>query len=204
MPSTLTFRIELLDTEPLVARTFKASPDMSMYQFHFIVQIVMGWHNCHLYQLDVGDLRIREKLPWDDEKYGPLKDHKEVTVGEVFAKVGSEANYVYDHTWYHSIECVDISTSSATTEALPTVVSGENACPPEDCGGSDGFEELVTILKNPKHSEYYDKLEWLEDVMGLKNYDPKYYNVEMVNNELGNLDQHILRHEYHRNMYRRR
>lgn len=40
--------------------------------------------------------------------------------------------------------------------------------------------------------------------MGLENYDPKYYSVEMVNDELGDLDQHILRHEYYRNMYRRR
>jgi hypothetical protein len=77
------------------------------------------------------------------------------------------------------------------------VIAGANACPPEDCGGTWGFHELVQVLKNPKHSEYADKIEWLEEVMGL-DYDPKYYSVDVVNRELGKLDEYIRHFEQYR------
>ena len=43
----------------------------------------------------------------------------------------------------------------------PQCVAGENACPPEDCGGLGGYENLLEILKNPHHKEYADMLDWL-------------------------------------------
>jgi hypothetical protein len=35
------------------------------------------------------------------------------------------------------------------------------ACPPEDCGGPPGYEELLEILGNPSHPEHEEKFEWL-------------------------------------------
>jgi hypothetical protein len=35
---------------------------------------------------------------------------------------------------------------------------------PEDCGGSSGYQNLLEILKNPKHEDYKAMKEWLERV----------------------------------------
>jgi len=35
-------------------------------------------------------------------------------------------------------------------EVMPLVISGENACATQDCGGIDGYQELLEVLKNPK------------------------------------------------------
>jgi len=43
----------------------------------------------------------------------------------------------------------------------PVCVTGRRACPPEDCGGATGCEELLEILLDPSHPEHEDKFNWL-------------------------------------------
>ena len=92
----------------------------------------------------------------------PITDVKDVSVGEVFTKVGTTAVYEYDFgdDWMHHLELVDRSIHP-TQEVLPLVVSGENACPPEDCGGIHGYKELLEVMKNPKHPEYRETKVWV-------------------------------------------
>ncbi|MCK9266191.1 plasmid pRiA4b ORF-3 family protein [bacterium] len=52
---------------------------------------------------------------------------------------------------------------------------GKRACPPEDCGGIFGYENLLKILSNPKHPEYKSILSWV----GGK-FDPEYFNFKEV------------------------
>lgn len=40
-------------------------------------------------------------------------------------------------------------------------MGGKGACPPEDCGGVWGYEELKSILENPKHPDHKDTKKWL-------------------------------------------
>ena len=51
----LTFHIKLVGTDPLVTRTFMASSEITMYELHHTIQVVMGWNNYHLYQFEVGE-----------------------------------------------------------------------------------------------------------------------------------------------------
>ena len=142
-----TFHIKLIRTEPSVTRTFKVSTESSMNVLHHIIQVVMGWKNYHLYQFEVGTIVIADKRLWDEEEMGPITDVKEVSVGEVFTEVGTTAVYEYDFGdgWMHHLVLVDRSIDP-TQEVLPLVVSGENACPPEDCGGIHGYKELLEVV----------------------------------------------------------
>ena len=45
----------------------------------------------------------------------------------------------------------------------PRCLAGAQACPPEDCGGSGGYERLLRILANPKNREYADMRRWAGD-----------------------------------------
>jgi hypothetical protein len=43
----------------------------------------------------------------------------------------------------------------------PRCIDGARACPPEDCGGVGGYEELLAILARPKGKRYREMMEWL-------------------------------------------
>ena len=186
-----TFHIKLIGTEPLVSRTFKVSTESSMYVLHHIIQVVMGWNNYHLYQFEFGELVIGDKRLWDEDEMGPITDVKEVSVGEVFTNVRTTAVYEYDFGdgWMHHLELVDRSIHP-TQEVLPLVISGENACPPEDCGGIHGYKELLEVLKNPKHPEYRETKVWVGST-----FNPTKFSVDACNKELGKLNKYIKKYE---------
>ena len=134
---------------------------------------------------------IADKRLWDEVEMGPITDVKDVSVGELFTKVGITAVYEYDFGdgWMHHLELVDRSIHP-TQEVLPLVVSGENACPPEDCGGIHGYKELLEVLKNPKHPEYRETKVWV----GSK-FNPTKFSVDACNKELGKLNKYIKEYE---------
>ena len=187
----LTFHIKLVGTDPLVTRTFKVSSEITMYELHHTIQVVMGWKNYHLYQFTILDTIVADSRLWDQDEMGPITDVKEVLVGEVFTKVGTTTVYEYDFGdgWIHHLELVDQSVHS-TQEVLPLVISGENACPPEDCDGIHGYIELLEVLKNPKHPEYRETKVWVGST-----FNPNKFNVDACNKELGQLNKYIKEYE---------
>ncbi len=75
---------------------------------------------------------------------------------KLFSHEGNTITYEYDFGdgWMHHLELVEISTHPIN-EVLPQIIEGENACPPEDCGGTKyGYKELKQVLLNPKYPEY--------------------------------------------------
>jgi hypothetical protein len=187
----LTFHIKLIGTDPMVTRTFKVSSEMTIYELHHTIQVVMGCKNYHLYQFMVGNAIIADSRLWDEDEMGPITDVKEVLVGEVFTELGTTAVYEYDFGdgWMHHLQLVDRSIHP-TQEVLPLDISGENACPPEDCGGIHGYQELLEVLKNTKHPEYGETKVWV----GSK-FNPTNFSVDACNKELGKLNKYIKEYE---------
>ena len=186
-----TFHIKLVVTKPLVTRTFKVSSEISMFELHHTIQVVMGWRNYHLYQFMVGEKLIADSRLWDEDEMGPITNVKDVSVGQVFTKVGTTVVYEYDFGdgWMHHLELADRSTHP-TQEVLPLVISGENACPPEDCGGIHGYKELLEVLKNPKHPEYRETIVWVGST-----FNPTKFSVDAHNKELGKLNKYMKEYE---------
>jgi len=66
-------------------------------------------------------------------------------------------------------------------QKYPLCIAGERACPPEDCGGQPGYEHLLEVLRQPKHPERTEMVEWLKG--HAKNYhpfDPEHFEVGSV------------------------
>lgn len=61
----------------------------------------------------------------------------------------------------------------------PVCLEGAMACPPEDCGGIGGYYKYLAAIKNPKHPEHKEILEW----MG-KKFDPEKFELEKINKAL--------------------
>ena len=182
----LTFKIELDDTDPKVTRSFRVSENTNMYEFHHIVQIIMGWTNSHIYQFKVGDEVIADTRLVDDE-LGPITEVKGVSLTDVFNKVGTAILYEYDFGdgWEHKIELVDIC-KQHEADVLPKIIGGEYACPPEDCGGTYGYRELKEVLMDAKHPEYKSTKVWV----GPK-FDPMVCDFYRIQKDLAKLKRLI-------------
>jgi hypothetical protein len=161
-----------------------------MYELHYIIQVVMGWTNSHLYQFNLGEEVIADTRMVDDE-LGPVTDVKGLMVSQVFSHVGNTVTYENDFGdgWMHHLELVEISTHP-TDEVLPQIIGGENACPPEDCGGTYGYKELKEILMNPEHPEYKSTKIWAG-----RQFDPMVCNLKTIQQNLGKLGKLIDEYE---------
>lgn len=129
---TYTFKIDLINTEPLVSRTIKVSSETTLYLMHHIIQTVMGWKNRQLYEFTINSLRFADSR-LVDEDFGDVTDVKTVLLEDVFPKTGANAIYVYDFGdgWKQELELIEIS-NAPQNELLPSLVAGQNACPSED------------------------------------------------------------------------
>ena len=189
MPS-FTFKITLEDTNPVVSRTFIVSSENSMYVLHQIIQVVMGWKNYHLYQFTINDLIIADRRLVLDEM-GEVTDGKTLMIEDIFTKVGTAVKYEYDFGdgWMHHLELINIS-NKPVNEILPLLVDGENACPPEDCGGVSGYLQLKKILLDKSDEEHLSMLAWV----GYK-FNPLKFDIKTASKELLKLNAKIKKYE---------
>ncbi|HSL06683.1 MAG TPA: plasmid pRiA4b ORF-3 family protein, partial [Pseudonocardiaceae bacterium] len=94
--------------------------------------------------------------------------------------------YDFGDDWYHDIlvESVDRADLALT---YPRCVTGRRACPPEDCGGPWGFDQLMSILGDEKHPQHEMSREWMP-----VDYDPARFDLDKINEALAQLDTSAL------------
>ncbi len=133
----------------------------------------------HLYKFNIGEDPYGD-LEFDHEFEGWLDDSK-MTVGRAI-KINPKFEFIYDFGdwWSHLIEFEDRFEANVN-EHYPVCVTGENAAPPEDCGGIAGFEEYknsTPTVKFPKPKSVFDSIEILrrEDV-----FDPTFFDIIAIN-----------------------
>lgn len=187
---TYIFKIDLINTEPLVSRTIKVSSETTLYVMHHIIQTVMGWKNRHFYEFSINNLRFADSR-LVDENYGEVTDVKTIILEDVFPKTGETTIYLYDFGdwWKHQLELIEIS-NTPQDELLPSFVSGQNVCPPEDCGGVYRYREIIEILADPSHEEFESIVDWL----GPK-FNPIAFNRLAIEKRLGILGAKIKGYE---------
>ena len=83
--------------------------------------------------------------------------------------------YIYDFGdhWDHVVivEKVETMDSTLAMARHPTCVAGKRACPPEDSGGPWGYAETMAILADPKHPEYAERRDWLDEDFNSEAFD---------------------------------
>ncbi|MDC0584651.1 plasmid pRiA4b ORF-3 family protein [Bacteroidales bacterium] len=173
-------KVSLKNIEPEIWRTFKINGKSSFYELHAVIQLVMGWYDSHLFEFENKNYRIGESDPDFDAEYeSKLTEADDITVEEVLIRKGSSINYLYDFGdhWEHQIKVVDIIKNEIIL--YPVCTGGKRNCPPEDCGGIGGYEHLLGIVKNKKHPEYSEMMEWLGG-----EYDPEQFEIDIINKSL--------------------
>jgi hypothetical protein len=167
-------------TKPPVWRRLQVPADLSLDQLHEVIQAAMGWHNCHLHVFSDG----WNEYGLPDRELGH-EDERKVHLSQMLTNVDDKIGYTYDFGdgWQHDITLEKIlPTGAGVTSAV--CAAGKGACPPEDCGGVWGYEQLKATLADPGAEEHGDMLEWLGLASG-DDFNPKEFSVEGVNRRLG-------------------
>lgn len=144
-------------------------PDnLNFYQFHEVLQHCFEWKNNHLHQFvtEVDDAGYPTTIihpDWDGmEEWENVRvlDSTKVMLRDVFC---SQEQIIYEYDfgdgWRHAIELCRIIEDCP--EPYPHCVMAVGDAPMEDCGGPEGFRQVMAVLKDPKHPEYRETQEWV-------------------------------------------
>ncbi len=172
-PSVYTIKISLAHVSPFVWRRVEIPADITLYRLAAVIICAMGWHGGHLHQFLMGEKYYGipdDEFPSDfethDERETLLKDLVEAgTRRLVFA-------YDFGDGWEHAVE-LEKTSSPQKGAKYPRCTAGARACPPEDCGGPPGYEDLLEAVRDPNHAEHEEMREWIGGDFDPEAFDPE-------------------------------
>lgn len=180
-------KVTLVDTKPPIWRRVLVDASSTFDHVHEVIQAAFGWWNYHLHEFEIGDACYG--LPDPDDDWGdPPRDERRTRLDAVAAE-GSSFRYTYDFGdgWEHRV-VVEKVRSRDPDASLPACVDGGRACPPEDCGGTGGYRELLEILSDPTHPEHGERREWLGRPFDPDAFDPSDFDDNFRNGRLAAFD----------------
>jgi len=158
-------KVVLLGAKPLIWRRLRVPGAANLGWLHAVIQVAMGWTNSHLHQFLTSDARYVDPRQNEDMLLGdePDRDEAKAKLMEIAPHEGDQFGYEYDFgdSWEHEITVEKILPNEADAATTALCIDGDRACPPENCGGIEGYAELLKTLKNPKHPEHNTMKEWL-------------------------------------------
>ncbi|MDP3889761.1 plasmid pRiA4b ORF-3 family protein [Nocardioides sp.] len=178
-------RLDLHGAKPPVWRRLELRGDLMLPRLHNVIQAAMGWHDGHLHRFRTGR---DHRAPYfvtafdvEEGEDGVLED--DVRLDQLVAAKGDELWYEYDFGdgWEHRLVVEKVLDEPPVTARC---TAGRMACPPEDCGGIGGYDELAAWVR----SDYDDALlpqgfenaahgrEWLP-----LEWHPDHFDVDEVN-----------------------
>jgi len=142
-------RLDLHGAKPPVWRRLVLPGDLSLPRLHDVIQAAMGWTNSHLHRFRTGS---DHRSPYfvthfdvEEGEDGTLED--DVRLDQLVAEMSDELWYEYDFGdgWDHKLMVEEV-----LEEPPPAArcTGGRMACPPEDCGGIGGYEDLAAWVRS--------------------------------------------------------
>jgi Plasmid pRiA4b ORF-3-like protein len=177
--SVYQFKISLDGIKPKIWRRIQIPEVYTFWDFHVAIQDAMGWLDCHLHQFWVINPKTSHNdiigIPMDDgweDEIRPLPGWK-TPISSYFSLSNKRATYEYDFgdSWKHKILLEKVLPIEPAVK-YPRCLAGGRSCPPEDCGGVWGYEELLEIMKDPGHEEHKKRMEWVGGHFDPENFKP--------------------------------
>ena len=170
-------KVTLTGIDPPIWRRLLVRSKMTLGKLHRVIQIAMGWDDCHLHCFSAKG-QVYEDLSMNPESAS--RDEDKTKLKQVLQKEKDFMIYEYDFgdSWEHEILLEKILPSQPRKK-LPVCTGGERACPPEDCGGIWGYQELLEAFEDPSDPEYEELIEWVGE-----DFDPEEFDPDLVNKQL--------------------
>lgn len=181
-------KITLMYSDPAIWRRIVVPAGIKLHRLHDVLQRVMPWTNSHLHHFIVGNFRKRgaelvyygmKNLDFADPDDRTL-DEKKFTLADLAPAAKSKFIYEYDFGdgWEHEILVEKILPPDAAFKQC-ACLDGENACPPDDCGGIPGYYQMLEILADPKNEEHETWKEWIGGKWDAARFDLKAANAAL-------------------------
>ena len=170
-------RLDLRGAKPPVWRRLDLPGDLTLPWLHDVIQAAMGWSDSHLHRFRTGrDHRspyFVTSFDLDEGDEGLLED--DVRLDQLLNAEGAELWYEYDFGdgWDHKLTVEEVLEAPPSTAHC---TGGRMACPPEDCGGLGGYEELAawvrsgyeaaqlpTVFEDAPHAHDWLPVDWHPD-----------------------------------------
>ena len=181
-------RLDLYGAKPPVWRRLELPGDLTLPRLHDVVQAAMGWTNSHLHRFRTGsDHRSPYFVtPFDVEEGEDGVLEEGVRLDQLVTTEADELWYEYDFGdgWDHRLVVEEVLDDPPST---PRCTAGRMSCPPEDCGGIGGYQELAAwvrsghdgallpdVFDDPEHAHAWLPLDW----------HPDHFDVEETNTAL--------------------
>lgn len=83
--------------------------------------------------------------------------------------------YDFGDGWRHTILLEETHPVDSGT-SYPVCTAGKRNCPPEDCGGPWGYQEMLEALDDPGHPEHEMYKDWVS-----ADFDPERFDKDRIN-----------------------
>jgi hypothetical protein len=158
------FKITLSGLQPPVWRRIQVK-NCTLDKLHEHIQTAMGWTNSHLHHFRIdgtlfGDPLLMEE-DFDEMNY---QDSTITKIREVLPRGGKRFQFEYEYdfgdSWSHEVLFEGCPRAEPGCR-YPLCVEGERACPPEDIGGTSGYQDFIETLVEVDHEDHDDSLKWI-------------------------------------------
>ena len=180
-------KIVLQGVRPQIWRRVQVPADIDLDDLHLVLQAAMGWTNSHLHSFTFEERRYT--LPYEEGALDELQmeDERDVGLSALLTEPKQTFEYDYDFgdNWQHLVTLEKILPADPNVK-YPICLDGKRACPPEDCGGTWGYTDLLKVLRNPAHPEYKDMKAWAG-----RKFDSEVFDVERFSKDLRKLRSYL-------------
>lgn len=178
----LQLKIQLRDSKPPIWRRVLVKESTLLGDLHIILQVIMGWTDSHLHMFLHNGQEYGPFYPDDDynEDIEDLKNEDHYTVRDFLKRAKAKMVYIYDFgdDWTHEI-ILEGTEKDCKEPFLPACITGEKACPPEDCGGISGFYRMLSQLEDKESEDYEEIRDWLGE-----DFNPDFFDIKKINKSL--------------------
>lgn len=175
-------KVSLIDVSPPIWRRFLVAKETTLGILHHILQVAMGWEDYHVHVF------IIDGTEYGDPRFmsGDMKSETNVRLKNVVTGPNMKIHYVYDlgDHWEHEVVFEKIMPLEQGVD-YPVCIEGKRACPPEDCGGTGGYEHFLEVIGNPNDPDHEELLEWAGG-----EFDPEAFDMDGVNDILSHLKEY--------------
>jgi len=179
--------ISLIDSRPRIWRRVLVSGNVRLKKLHAIIQAVMPWTDSHLHMFIFPDTLYSDPTFYteEDPDWPDIQDESQALLRKVAVHSGCAFTYLYDFgdEWRHLIYVDHTGEDRSDFPGHPVCIGGENACPPEDCGGIDMYyQEFLPAYLSPEHEEGRSVRRWAG-----AGFDPEVFDLAAANQRLREL-----------------
>lgn len=149
--------VELRHVLPSVWRDLLVPSNMALDVLHGFLRAAFPWPGHHDFDFIVEGVRSAP------HRIGIGARASRVTVAQALPRVDAVMAYLYDFPrWVHRVRAKEIRPVKGNGPPAVRCLGGERACPPEDCGGPEGYAFVLDALRFVNHHRHVPVTLWLE------------------------------------------